>query len=43
MSVVGLAVAFVVLVVIAVLAPIFGVDSRPTADDPSEGWYRNRA
>lgn len=43
MSALGLVVAFVILVAIAVLAPIFGADSRPTAQDPPEVWFRHRS
>jgi len=43
MSALGLAVAVGILIAIAVLAPIFGADSRPTVQDPTEGWYRNRS
>ena len=40
MSALGLVVAFAILVAIAVLGPIYGVDTRPTADDPPERWFR---
>jgi hypothetical protein len=39
MSGIGLAVLFVILIAIAALAPIFGADSRPTVQDPPEGWF----
>jgi hypothetical protein len=38
MSGVGLAVLLAILVAIAVLAPVFGTDSRPTEHDAPEGW-----
>ena len=41
MSGVGLAVLFAILIAIALLAPIFGADSRPTVQDPQEGWFRS--
>jgi hypothetical protein len=43
MSALGLVVAFVILVAIAVLAPIFGADSRSTAADPPEVWFGHRS
>jgi hypothetical protein len=39
MTGVGLAVVVAILVAIAVLAPIFGADSRPTVQDPPEAWF----
>ena len=43
MSGVELAVLLAILIAIAVLAPIFGADSRPTVQDPPEGWSRQRS
>ena len=43
MSGVGLAVLFAILIAIALLAPIFGADSRPTVQDPPEGWVPQRS
>lgn len=43
MSGVGLAVLFAILIAIALLAPIFGADSRPTVQDPPEGWFPQRS
>ena len=39
MSAVGLAIAFAIFVAVAVLAPIFGVDTRPGADEPAEAPF----
>ena len=42
MSGLGLAVAFAILIAIAVLAPIFGVDTRAGVKDPPEVLFRRR-
>lgn len=43
MSALGLAVAVTILVAIAVLAPLFGTDSRPGVQDPPEVFFRHRS
>ena len=43
MSGVGLAVVFAILIAIAVLAPIFGADSRPSVQDRPEAWMGHRS
>jgi hypothetical protein len=42
MSALGPAIVFAIFVAVAVLAPIFGADTRPGADDPPEAWFRSR-
>jgi hypothetical protein len=42
MSVVGLLVAFAVLVVVDVLALLYGVDTRPNATARREEWFGHR-
>ena len=43
MSAVGLAVAFAILIALAVLAPIFGTNTRPGIQDPPELLFRHRS
>jgi hypothetical protein len=43
MSAVRLAVAFAILVALAVLAPIFGADTRPGIQEPPELFYGHRS
>jgi hypothetical protein len=38
----GFVVAFVILVGLALLAPVFGADSRPGVEDPPELILRHR-
>jgi hypothetical protein len=42
MSALGWLVAFAIPVAIAVLAPIVGVDTRPSEADPPEVWFGQR-
>jgi hypothetical protein len=42
MIAVGLLVAFVIMVAVAVLALLYGVDTRPTAADRREVWFGHR-
>jgi hypothetical protein len=42
MSALGLLVAFAILVAIAVLALLYGVDTRPGAGDKRETWFGRR-
>jgi len=39
MSDLGPVIAFAIFVAIAVLAPLFGVDTRPSAQDRPEPWF----
>jgi len=43
MSAVGLLVAFAILVAVAVLALLYGVDTRPSASDRREVWFGHRS
>ena len=40
MSALAPALVLAILVVIAMLAPLFGADSRPGVQDPPEAWFR---
>jgi hypothetical protein len=42
MTAVGLFVAVAILVAVAVLALLYGVDTRPTASDRREVWFGRR-
>jgi len=42
MSAVGLLVALAVLIAIAVLSLLYGVDTRPSAADRREMWFGHR-
>jgi hypothetical protein len=43
MSALGLAVAFTILVALAVLAPIFGADTRPGVEERPELFFGYRS
>ena len=42
MTAVGFLVAFAILVAVAVLALLYGVDTRPNAADRREVWFGHR-
>lgn len=43
MSALGLVVAVAILVALAVLAPIFGANTRPGIKEPPEVFFRHRS
>jgi hypothetical protein len=43
MTAIGALLILAAMVAVAMLAPLFGVDSRPSADEPAELWFGHRS